>query len=177
MRRRRKSLGDPLFFGRSSIPTLPGLKKTGVTSSINVIPMIDVMLALLIIAMVATPVLYQYVARTPRAIHVVPETLADAVTLGIDQDGKVYLGDGGESVPSAELERRLLELYQARPGDHLLYLRADRSVGYDLVLDVIDAARVAGVRTIGAISTPVENGAGQASSSTDASVASAAGGS
>jgi biopolymer transport protein ExbD len=47
-------------------------------------------------------------------------------------------------------------IYAGRPGDHLLFLRADRTVGYDVVLSAIDAARAAGVRTIGAITIPIE---------------------
>jgi biopolymer transport protein ExbD len=54
-------------------------------------------------------------------------------------------------VPAEELASYLASVYAGRPGDHLLYLRADGDVGYDRILDAVDAARAAGVRRIGAI--------------------------
>ena len=76
---------------------------------LNITPMIDVMLALLIIFMVVTPVLTEYSADPPPAVHVTPQTLRDAVTLGIDAHGTYFLGE--DSVPAAELVDRLRELY------------------------------------------------------------------
>ena len=119
---------------------------------LNITPMIDVMLALLIIFMVVTPVLTEYSADPPPAIHVTPQTLRDAVTLGIDSQGTFFLGE--DIVPADALVDRLRDLFLTRPGDHLLYIRADRRLPYLVVLDAIDAARIAGVRTIGAISLP-----------------------
>ena len=125
----------------------------GTVADLNITPMIDVMLALLIIFMVVTPVLTEYAATLPVARHPVPATLEDAVTLGIDTRGAFFIGD--DTIPAARLAERLARIYAARPGDHVLYLRADRGVPYRLVLDAVSAARAAGVRTIGAISLPV----------------------
>ena len=141
-------------FGASAVPTVSGMESKGVTSAINVTPMIDVMLVLLIIFMVITPILASYEATLPQAEFVVPEPDDDVVTLGIDAAGVYYIED--EAVRPDQLTTRLRRIYYNRPGDHLLFLRADRSVGYDVVLTAIDAARAAGVRTIGAISTPME---------------------
>ncbi|HQR17491.1 MAG TPA: biopolymer transporter ExbD [Gemmatimonadales bacterium] len=138
--------------GGTTGPRIPALGEAGVMGELNITPMIDVMLALLIIFMVVTPVLTEYSADPPPAVHVTPQTLRDAVTLGIDAQGNYFLGE--DSVPAAELVDRLRELYLSRPGDHLLYLRADRGLRYRVVLDAIDAARAAGVRTVGAISLP-----------------------
>ncbi|HSE27713.1 MAG TPA: biopolymer transporter ExbD [Gemmatimonadales bacterium] len=134
---------------------LPGPKAMGgegVMGELNITPMIDVMLALLIIFIVVTPVLTEYSATPPAATWVTAQTLRDAVTLGIDAQGTYFLE--GDSLPPAELPARLRAIYAARPGDHLLYLRADRALPYRVVLDAIDAARAAGVRTVGAISQP-----------------------
>lgn len=136
----------------SRLPSHGALGESGVMGELNITPMIDVMLALLIIFMVVTPVLTEYSADPPPAIHVTPQTLRDAVTLGIDARGTFFLGE--DSVPATELVERLRDLYLARPGDHLLYIRADRRLPYRVMLDAIDAARIAGVRTIGAISIP-----------------------
>jgi biopolymer transport protein ExbD len=139
----------------SRIPSARALGGDGVAGELNITPMIDVMLALLIIFMVVTPVLSEYSAQPPSAVHVTPKTLRDAITLGIDAHGAYFLGD--ERVTPGELPGRLRELFAGRPGDHLLYLRADRGLPYRVVLDAIDAARAAGVRTVGAISLPRES--------------------
>jgi len=124
-----------------------------VTSEINMTPMIDVMMALLIIFMVVTPVLTSYAADLPRASHVVPEVDEDVIQMGIDAQGRFWVQD--RLVPDEELGPHLARIYGARPGDHLLYLRADRRVPYDRVLDAVAAAREAGVRRIGAITEPI----------------------
>ena len=139
--------------GPSHLPAIPGLGGETSIAELNITPMIDVMLALLIIFMVVTPVLTEYAATLPVVRHPVPENLDDAVTLNIDRTGTFFLG--GDTIPAARLEERLARIFAARPGDHLLYLRADKGVSYRLVLDAVDAARAAGVRTIGAISLPV----------------------
>jgi biopolymer transport protein TolR len=139
-------------FGDSPLPTVTGMEGRSVTSSINVTPMVDVMLVLLIIFMVITPILAAYEAELPQAQYVVPEPDDDVVTLGIDAYGVYHLGD--RAIPPEQLAAELRHIYTARPDDHLLYLRADRRVGYDVVLSAIDAARAAGVRTIGAITDP-----------------------
>ncbi|MGH7458393.1 MAG: ExbD/TolR family protein [Longimicrobiaceae bacterium] len=139
-------------FAGSAVPAVAGMEDSGVTSEINVTPMIDVMLVLLIIFMVITPLLFAYEATLPEAQYVVPEPDDDVITLGIDARGVFYLEN--EPVPDNRLAHELQRIYYDRPGDHLLFLRADRSVGYDVVLSAIDAARAAGIRTIGAITTP-----------------------
>jgi biopolymer transport protein ExbD/biopolymer transport protein TolR len=142
----RSSLRGP------AVPMPPGLQDLGVVSEINVTPMIDVMIVLLIIFMVVTPVITNYAVRLPEAAFVSPERDDDVVELGIDQSGAYWVG--GERIEGAELETYLTRLFASRPGDHLLYLRADQEIGYDLVLDAVDAARAAGVRRIGAIADP-----------------------
>ena len=138
------------------IPMPAGMREVGVMSEINVTPMIDVMIVLLVLFMVVTPVITNYAARPPAAANVTPETEEDAVEVGIDQAGSYWVGD--QNVPAGELTAFLTRLYESRPGDHLLYLRADRGVGYDRVLDVVDAARAAGVRRVGAITEPIPTG-------------------
>ena len=156
-----KSHFDPLkpsaAFGGSIMPKVAGMESSGVTSDINVTPMIDVMLVLLIIFMVITPVLANYEATLPEATHLVPEPNDDVITLGIDAQGGFYVN--GEPVPAERVSAQLRTIYEGRPGDHLMYLRADQGVSYSTVLNGIDAARGAGVRTIGAISTPVQDDA------------------
>ncbi len=149
--RSHKAVGS-VGFGSSPLPTVTGMEGRSVTSTINVTPMVDVMLVLLIIFMVITPILAAYEAELPQAQYVVPEPDDDVITLGIDADGVYYIAD--QAIPPERLSAELRRIYRERPGDHLLYLKADRKVGYSVVLSAIDAARSAGVRTIGAITEP-----------------------
>ena len=139
-------LGGGASFGGSPMPTIAGMD-SDVTADINVTPMIDVMLVLLIIFMVITPAL-SFSAKLPKAKQSAPEK-EDRVTLGIDVDGKYYVDD--KPVTDAQLETRLREEYARRPDDHILYMKADNGIEYSRVLTAIDAARNAGVRRIGAI--------------------------
>ena len=142
-------LGAGAAFGGSAVPTVTGA--TGdVNGEINVTPMIDVMLVLLIIFMVITPALAGYAADLPDAVTAAPEK-DDRVTLGIDREGRLYLDERPAPVPAADLQKRLELLYRTRPDDHVLYLKADQNVSYAVVLSAMDAARAAGVRRIGAI--------------------------
>jgi biopolymer transport protein TolR len=151
--RAQRSVGA-VGFGGSAMPGVTGMEGRGVTSAINVTPMVDVMLVLLIIFMVITPILTAYEAELPQAQYVVPEPDDDVVTLGINAQGVLYIGD--QAIPPEHLAAELRRIYSSRPDDHLLYLKADRKVGYHVVLTAIDAARSAGVRTIGAITEPMK---------------------
>lgn len=145
--------------GPSNLPTPRALGGSSSIAELNITPMIDVMLALLIIFMVVTPVLTEYAATLPAARHPVPEVLEDAVVLGIDRSGKFFIDK--DTIPADRLTERLGRIFAARPGDHLLYLRADKGVPYKVVLDAVDAARAAGVRTIGALSLPTAGDSGR----------------
>jgi biopolymer transport protein TolR len=135
---------------RSPLPEIPGVRTGEVTAEINMTPMIDVMLVLLIIFMLITPALATYAVQLPRAVTAAPEK-EERVTLGVDALGRFFLDHQREPIPRDRLVERLREAYAARPDDHTLYLKADRTVEYSNVLTAIDAAREAGVRRIGAI--------------------------
>ena len=145
------SIGRGASFGGSAIPTVAGIEGNDVNSDINVTPMIDVMLVLLIIFMVITPAMAGYTAILPKAVT--PESMKeDRVTLGIDNQGLYYLEDGPSgAIPPEALEQVLRDAYSTRPEDHILYLKADNGVPYSVVLTAIDAARKADVVKIGAI--------------------------
>jgi biopolymer transport protein ExbD len=139
-------LGGDAAFGGSAIPRVAG-GGSDVTADINVTPMIDVMLVLLIIFMVVTPAL-AFDAKLPKAKTAAPEK-EERVTLGIDNQGKYFVDD--KPVADAELENRLREAYAKRPDDHVLYLKAHDDSKYSRTLTAITAASNAGVRRIGAI--------------------------
>ena len=142
-------LGGGAAFGGSPLPTVAGADAS-VNAEINMTPMIDVMLVLLIIFMVITPALAAYNAELPRAATAAPEK-EDRVTLGIDREGRFYVDEKPQAVAPADLTARLQAAYADRPEDHVLYLKADQGVEYSVVLTAIDAARAAGVARVGAI--------------------------
>jgi biopolymer transport protein TolR len=143
-------LGGAASFGGSPLPSVAGFE-SDVNADINVTPMIDVMLVLLIIFMVVTPALAGYTAILPKAKTAAPEK-DKRVTLGIDRAGFYYIeGKQTHKVAQPDLAGELQKAYATRPDDHVLYLKADNGVEYSKVLTAIDAARVAGVRRIGAI--------------------------
>jgi biopolymer transport protein ExbD len=121
-----------------------------VTAEINVTPMIDVMLVLLIIFMVVTPAVTG--AALPKARTAVHEP-GKHPTLVIDAGGRMKLdvNHRTERVDAAALRARLASVYAARPNDHVLYLKADRNLDYSRVLAAIADARAAGVARVAAI--------------------------
>jgi len=143
---------------------MAGAKKEAVVAAnINVTPMIDVMLVLLIIFMIVTPAITAgFQATVPRATN--PESKEEdegEIRLGIDKDGKFFLDvtdqrtqkyTGPRFISDADLPGQLVTLYATRTTDKVLYLKADQEIQYSRVQEAIEIARKAGVRVIGAIS-------------------------
>lgn len=136
-------------FGGSPLPKIAGVDNSDVNADINVTPMIDVMLVLLIIFMITVPAM-AYAARLPAAASSAPEK-DDRVTLGIDNQGRFYLDEESRVIPEAALASELRSRYATRPQDQVLYVKADREIPYAVFLTAIQSAREAGVRRIGAI--------------------------
>lgn len=127
----------------------------GVKSEPNVVPMIDVMLVLLIIFMVVTPALAAgFQAVPPNGINLKthPEEDTDQV-LGIDKSGQYYLNK--RALQNDKLAETLKSIYDARTVDKILYIKADKDLAYEKVLDAMDIASRNGVRVVGAVSDQV----------------------
>ena len=123
-----------------------------VKSEPNVVPMIDVMLVLLIIFMVVTPALAAGFQAVPPAginLKVHPEEDSDQV-LGIDQDGQYYLNK--RPLQNDKLAETLKAIFDVRTLDKILYVKADKNLTYEKVLDAMDIASRNGVRVVGAVS-------------------------
>ena len=129
--------------------------RAAVKADINVTPLIDVMLVLLIIFMIVTPIIAAgFQATIPRSAN--PENRPegpDEVRLGIDKDGKYYLdlGSGPRQIPDDQLPGRLEAIFAARTRDKILFLKADQNIEFGRVQQAIEIARRAGVRVVGAI--------------------------
>jgi len=126
---------------------------SGVQSSPNVTPMIDVMLVLLIIFMVVTPALLAgFNADPPKAVNLKdhPEDANLDQVLGIDRDGNYYLNK--KRIRTEDVGPMIKRIYDARTEDKILYLKADKQLDYSKVLDALDLAAKNGVRVTGMIS-------------------------
>ena len=136
--------------------------KGAVAANINVTPMIDVMLVLLIIFMIVTPAITAgFQATIPRAKN--PDAKEEGegeIRLGIDNLGKFYLDitdartgkyTGPRFISDEDLPTQLTNLYANRTVDKILYLKADEGVEYGRIQVALEMARKAGVRVVGAI--------------------------
>jgi len=121
-----------------------------INSNINVTPMVDVMLVLLIIFMVITPMLVNSVpvdlARTSNPIAMPDAGRPDAVILSVMRDGQMFLGS--ESVTSESLVQRILATMATR-ADKTVFIRADARARYGLIVGAVDNLRSAGVDQLG----------------------------
>jgi biopolymer transport protein TolR len=132
-----------------------GSGAAGVQSTPNVTPMIDVMLVVLIIFMVVTPALLAgFNATPPEAVNIRdhPEDTDVDQVLGIDKDGAYYLNK--KPIKYAEVPGLLKTIYLDHPdrGDFILYIRADKTLPYEKVLDAMDIAAHNGVHVVAMIS-------------------------
>jgi len=121
-----------------------------VNSNINVTPMVDVMLVLLIIFMVITPMLENKVnvtlAQTENAVAMEDASKEDAITIAITRDSRVYLGQ--DQVTLADLGPKVADLLQNKTSK-MVYFRSDARAHYGTVMDAIDAVRTTGVDEVG----------------------------
>ena len=121
-----------------------------VMGDINVTPLVDVMLVLLIIFMVATPMLHQGIqVALPRAeARNLPLKVQDPIVLSINRDGQVFLRDA--LVPLSELADRIKERLAGRPDD-TVFLKGDRGVPYGRVIEVLDRLHRSGIVHVGMV--------------------------
>jgi biopolymer transport protein TolR len=122
-------------------------------AEINVTPLVDVMLVLLIIFMVTAPLLVAGVPiELPASRASALAQQADEVTVSIDRSGAVYLDD--EEVPPAVLGTRLAALGCASPGKPpLVTLRADRALDYGRVMAVMGELSRAGCNSVSLVTS------------------------
>ena len=121
-----------------------------VNSNINVTPMVDVMLVLLIIFMVITPMLNNKVnVDLPKAdaAHVMDDAnKEDAVVIAVTRDGKTYLG--GDQVTLDDIGSKVAAKLDKKTSKQV-FLRADIRANYGKVMDAVDGVRSAGVSELG----------------------------
>jgi biopolymer transport protein ExbD/biopolymer transport protein TolR len=139
------------------------IKAPGAVSDINVTPLVDVMLVLLIIFMVITPMLQKGVSvdlarvHNPRPMQAADKE--DATVLAITRDGKIYLGSDAIALDkiTAKVKDRVADKL-----DKTVYVKSDARAKYGDVVAVVDAVRAAGVDAIGLLTEKVQTRASAA---------------
>ena len=122
-----------------------------VMSEINMTPLVDVMLVLLIIFMLTVPLLTQRIKlNLPQAQGITDPQKTESITLLVDAQGKVYWND--QPVSQAALQERLRLLGQRRPQAELR-LKADQRTTYQDIMSVLSAAQQRGLSRISFITT------------------------
>jgi biopolymer transport protein ExbD/biopolymer transport protein TolR len=131
---------------------------SNISANINVTPMVDVMLVLLIIFMVITPMLQNKVSVDMAQVDN-PESMPDAdkedaIVVAITRDGGVFLGQ--DKIAVDELGAKVRDKLADKPGK-TIFIRADARAQYRAVEDAIDAVRTAGVEDVGLLTQKKES--------------------
>lgn len=126
-------------------------KSSGVAADINVTPMIDVMLVLLIIFMIVTPLISAgFTAVMPTGANVKPLAEEDnEVTLGLDHSGAYFLN--GMPANPATVEQELTAIFAAREEDKRLFFKADSDLPYAKIQEAVEMGRRAGAAVLVAV--------------------------
>jgi biopolymer transport protein ExbD len=135
-------------------------KAPDVVADINVTPMVDVMLVLLIIFMVITPMLSKGVSvdlvRTKNPVPMQAADKEDAVLVAITRDGKVYISPGNAQLPPDQLGPKVKDLLSNKL-DKTVYVKSDSRARYERVMEVVDNLRTAGVDQLGLLTEQVKD--------------------
>ncbi|MCK9196417.1 MAG: protein TolR [Syntrophales bacterium] len=125
-------------------------------AEINVTPLVDVVLVLLIIFMVTAPMLSMGIdVNLPRVKSKTIDVNEEKLVLSINKDGEIFINR--TKIPKNELKVKLENIFTARI-DKEIFLRADKSVAYGFVVEVMSEIRKAGVDKLGMVTeTPEES--------------------
>lgn len=126
---------------------------SGPVANINVTPLVDVMLVLLVIFMVTAPMLQQGVdVNLPKAATGQLEGKDEQVVISIDNQGRVFVGAGNE-VQVPELGKKIKAILENKPkAENKVYIKGDTAINYGRIMEVMSALHQGGVSQIGLVS-------------------------
>ena len=129
----------------------PARKSGGTMAEINVTPLVDVMLVLLIIFMVTAPMMQRGVDVNLPSAEISTEPRDQTLLVTVDQDGEIWLDDQPvhEQLLAVEVDKARRE-----SGLEFIYLRADESIPYGRVMYVMDQCRKGGIQQVGLVVKP-----------------------
>lgn len=132
-----------------------GSKSKAVLSEINVTPLVDVMLVLLIMFMVTTPLMQQGVqVDLPKTSATGMELSEDPMLLQIENNKRITIAKN--PVTLDQLRPKLIAIFKTRKNKQL-FIQADRRVDYGIVAEVMAEAKAAGISQLGLVTLPKEN--------------------
>jgi len=124
---------------------------SGVMGDINVTPLVDVMLVLLIIFMIVTPLIAAgFVAQMPEGAHLkARKDDPERTTFGIDKNGGWFINT--KPIRKEDAQKLLEQEFLKHPDDKVLFVKADRNLKYGDMLAVMEVAKKAGVAVVAAV--------------------------
>ncbi|MGD0844579.1 MAG: protein TolR [Geobacteraceae bacterium] len=124
----------------------------GTMSQINVTPLVDVMLVLLVIFMVTAPMMQQGVqVNLPKAETKALTAPEESVVVSIEKSGGVYINSA--QIPASELRAKLSEMFASRSKKEV-FLKADKDVTYGEVVKAMAEIKGAGIERLGMVTEP-----------------------
>jgi len=134
---------------------IPGGDEEPLLAEINVTPLVDVMLVLLIVFMIAAPMLHQGIeVNLPEAdADELPLRVDDPMVLSLNKQGLVFIRD--TPVHPSQLVDRLRPLLEAR-GDDSVFLKGDKELSYGKVIEVLDVLHQGGITHVGLVTEGVK---------------------
>lgn len=124
-------------------------------AEINITPLVDVVLVLLLIFMLTAPVLQSGIDVAIPKTRTVNQVTEDRMVVTIDREQNVFLQD--KPINVNELPTRLRTTGKGDPAKRVIYLRADERVPFGAFASVMDAVKQAGITNISIVTRPIEN--------------------
>ncbi|HLF49908.1 MAG TPA: biopolymer transporter ExbD [Methylomirabilota bacterium] len=128
-----------------------GYRIGGTMAEINIIPLVDVILVLLLIFMLTAPLMYRGIDVNLPKTQGKPTAVEERLVLTLTKEQGIYLND--KPVPMASLEQYLRDQFKNRQ-DKVLYLRADQALQYGFVVETMDRIRRSGIEKLGMVTEP-----------------------
>ncbi|HEU4440244.1 MAG TPA: biopolymer transporter ExbD [Methylomirabilota bacterium] len=123
----------------------------GTLAEINIIPLVDVTLVLLLIFMLTAPLMYRGIDVNLPKTAGKPTAVEERMVLTLTKEQTIYVND--KPVALASLEQTLRDLFKNRQ-DKTLYLRADQALQYGFVVETMDRVRRSGIEKLGMVTEP-----------------------
>ena len=128
-----------------------GRRRVGTLSEINIIPLVDVVLVLLLIFMLTAPLMYRGIDVNLPKTAGKPTVTEERMELTLTREQQLYLN--GKPLPLGSLEKALRDVFKNRT-DKTLYLKADQALQYGFVIETMDKVRRSGIEKLGMVTEP-----------------------